>query len=209
MATTRIQAERHELKKHLSYVHHLATEVRRSLRLGGRVEHAELYSLGTMGLAEALARFDPARGCSFRVWARWRIVGAIYDGLRRQGVLKRGRDVARERPRSLTAAPPERPSAPDEATGREDPGAAEQRAEESVEPGGDPASDAERSEMARRLGEALGALDPRERALLHAYYWRDEALRTAARELGVSTPWASRLHARAVDRLRRVLAADG
>jgi len=206
MPANRIEAERRELEKHLSFVHHVAANLARSLRLGGRVEHAELFSLGTIGLAEALARFDPARGCSFRVWARWRIAGAIYDGLRSQGVLKRGRVVARERPRDLTAAPVERPLAPDDAASRAEAAVAD---ESGAGPGGDPAADAERAEMAARLADAVAALDARERALLHAYYWRGEALNAAARELGVSTPWASRLHARAVGRLRRALATRG
>jgi RNA polymerase sigma factor for flagellar operon FliA len=43
--------------------------------------------------------------------------------------------------------------------------------------------------------------DERERSLIERHYFDDEQLSTIAEELGVSRPWASRLHARAIRNL--------
>lgn len=66
---------------HLSLVYHVARGVHR--RLGGAVELDELVSAGTLGLAEAIDRFDPNRGLAFSTYAVPRIHGAIVDELRR------------------------------------------------------------------------------------------------------------------------------
>ncbi|HKV51106.1 MAG TPA: FliA/WhiG family RNA polymerase sigma factor [Gemmatimonadaceae bacterium] len=66
---------------HLSLVYHVARGVHR--RLGGAVELDELVSAGTLGLAEAIDRFDATRGLAFSTYAVPRIHGAIVDELRR------------------------------------------------------------------------------------------------------------------------------
>ena len=45
-------------------------------------DRAELVSFGTVGLIEAVERFDPDRGVPFESYAAQRIRGAILDGLR-------------------------------------------------------------------------------------------------------------------------------
>ena len=47
------------------------------------VELGDLIQAGTLGLIEAVDRFDAARGVSFETYASIRIRGAIYDELRR------------------------------------------------------------------------------------------------------------------------------
>lgn len=66
---------------HLNLVYHVARGVHR--RLGGAAELDELVSAGTLGLAEAIDRFDPSRGLAFSTYAVPRIHGAIVDELRR------------------------------------------------------------------------------------------------------------------------------
>jgi RNA polymerase sigma factor for flagellar operon FliA len=55
-------------------------------RLGGSlpasIEHADLVSFGTLGLIEAIERFDYRRGVKFDSFAVPRIRGAMLDGLR-------------------------------------------------------------------------------------------------------------------------------
>ena len=65
----------------LNLVYHVARGVHR--RLGGAVELDELVSAGTLGLAEAIDRFDPSRGLAFSTYAVPRIHGAVVDELRR------------------------------------------------------------------------------------------------------------------------------
>ena len=63
-----------------------------------------------------------------------------------------------------------------------------------------------RARQAARLRAALERLPERERALVLAHYQDDQTLQDAGAALGMSKSWASRLHARAIDRLRELLA---
>ena len=69
------------LAEHISLVHHVARQVHR--RVSSDVELDELVSAGTMGLIEALERFEPSRGLAFSTFAVPRVRGAILDELRR------------------------------------------------------------------------------------------------------------------------------
>ncbi len=46
------------------------------------VEVGDLVGYGNVGLLEARTRYDPSRGVPFEVYARHRIRGAIFDGIR-------------------------------------------------------------------------------------------------------------------------------
>jgi RNA polymerase sigma factor for flagellar operon FliA len=59
-----------------------------------------------------------------------------------------------------------------------------------------------------RTRRAMDKLPEKERRLLQLHYFEDRNLEVAGVELGLSKSWASRLHARAVDRLRKVLEAE-
>lgn len=59
----------------------------------------DLISYGTMGLMEAVERFDPGRGLKFETYAVTRIRGSIIDQLRFQDWIPRG---VRKRSRELT-----------------------------------------------------------------------------------------------------------
>jgi RNA polymerase sigma factor for flagellar operon FliA len=69
------------LTEHISLVHHVARQIHR--RVSSDVELDELVSAGTMGLIEALERFEPTRGLAFSTFAVPRVRGAILDELRR------------------------------------------------------------------------------------------------------------------------------
>lgn len=59
------------------------------------------------------------------------------------------------------------------------------------------------------LAEAVHALPARERHMIEKCYFEDKTLVEAGAELGLSRSWSSRLHARAVDMLRRTLRERG
>lgn len=60
-----------------------------------------------LGLAQALASFEPGRGASFASWARTKIVFAIQDGKRGRDHLSRGhRRLLRGREGSAAELPP-------------------------------------------------------------------------------------------------------
>jgi RNA polymerase sigma factor (sigma-70 family) len=50
----------------------------------------ELLQWGAIGMLEAVHRFDAGLGVSFQAFAARRIRGAMIDGLRREGFLRRG-----------------------------------------------------------------------------------------------------------------------
>jgi RNA polymerase sigma factor FliA len=64
------------------------------------VSKDELYSLGMMGLFDALNKFDPSRDLKFDTYASFRIRGAILDGLRKEDWLPRG---TREKAKKIEA----------------------------------------------------------------------------------------------------------
>jgi RNA polymerase sigma factor for flagellar operon FliA len=59
-------------------------------RLPASVEFEDLVQEGTLGLMDAIARFDPGRGVAFQAYASRRIRGAILDSLRRGDWITRG-----------------------------------------------------------------------------------------------------------------------
>ena len=202
-------------------------------RVRAHITLEELVSLANTGLAEAAARFDPERGTVFSTFAWYRVNGAIYDGLRRAGNLPR-RDWARlvalrgaaelleqrgERERGVRDAP--------QMTSGEALAAMQQTLQaiktiyvtsleamretsefEPLDPGPAPEVQLDSARMGRRLRIALRRLPDRERDLLTKHYFEGKDLAEAGTELGISRSWASRLHARAVERLRDAVNAE-
>ena len=70
---------------HRGLVRALAIKVRTSL--SRRLDVDDLVAYGSTGLVEAARRWDPGRGVAFKTFAYYRIRGAIFDGLRKQGWL--------------------------------------------------------------------------------------------------------------------------
>lgn len=83
----------------LNYLHLVRYVVSRlPITLPISIATEDLISYGTMGLMEAVERFDPDRGLKFETYAVTRIRGSIIDQLRFQdwvprGVRKRSRDL--------------------------------------------------------------------------------------------------------------------
>ncbi len=187
----------------------------------------ELVGLGNLGLTEAAGRYDPASGASFRTYAWYRVHGAILDGVRRMANLPR-RVWARIT--ALTASAAYLEAAASRATVARDTAGAATTADQlravqtalgairtmfrvsldgpaqTIAHPGDGADRAlDRAQQATKLHAALARLPERERILLHAHYVDGKTLLDAGAELGMSKSWASRLHARAIDRLRELL----
>jgi len=56
---------------------------RLAMTLPDHVDHDDLYSVGLVGLLQALRNYDPTCGTSFETYARVRVRGAMLDELRR------------------------------------------------------------------------------------------------------------------------------
>lgn len=186
------------------------------------VEHQDLVGFGHVGLLEAKGRFDPRRGVNFESFARHRIRGAIFDGLRRCCGLFSRRTYQRLR-RQVVAwgiAGDPVPLADDEETRRRVAEvtyqaiadlamaiAAETCAQESAP---NPEEQAMHQDDLARMREAIGKLGEDDRQLLDAIYafgGDDDALRSEhLAKLGVHRSTFSRRHRRVLKRLRRLMA---
>jgi RNA polymerase sigma factor for flagellar operon FliA len=190
----------------------------------------DLISYGQVGLAEAARDFDPARGGQFTTFAYYRIRGAIYDGVSKMAWVSRAHynrikyqqmaeDVLRLQAESPAAGGPagglswfkEVTSAlavvylsthadSDEAR---DPLEVEDRASPR------PDEQAIDRETQRKLHELIDTLPEESRALVRATYFEGLTLTEAGQRLGIGKAWASRLHARALERLGRALRLAG
>jgi len=208
------------LEKYLPLVRSIAHQIQQRLRI--HLESDELVQEGQIGLMEAADRFDPKLGVSFKTFAYYRVKGAIYDGLRKMDVITRRKNsklmfesaatefLASEAVRGSAEA--RKTSLKDEmeevvgmisglvpiymlTSDAMDQFLAEQK---SVPQDQQVALKQERQELKKAMKE----LPEKERQLLEFHYYQDMTLEQAASALGLSKSWASRLHAKAIDKLQ-------
>jgi RNA polymerase sigma factor for flagellar operon FliA len=197
-------------------------------QLGRHAELDELVSQGREGLLSAARSFDPERGIPFRRWANIRVRGAMIDGVRAQGALPRRlykqlqaieagdryADGLLEEDSGTATASAEQA---DERIGVYLSGIATAMAMGLLEQGtsdgaaspADRGASAEellaRHELLSHARTAIAELPAPERALLERHYFDDVTFEDAAKELGLSKSWASRLHARGIEAVMRGL----
>src|SRR5262249_44273964 len=175
------------------------------------------------GLVEAADRYDSTYGVAFSTFAYHRIAGAVYDGLRRMGQLPRSL-YAKMRASELVGNAVDRRAgaAGAPASARANLGevlrvvqgvaTATVRAHAAAGAAGElaaPAADEIGDPLLReRMRAAIADLPERERHFIEKHYFEDKSLVDAGAELGVSKSWASRLHARAIELLRKKLASE-
>jgi RNA polymerase sigma factor for flagellar operon FliA len=225
----------HLAERHLGLVKSLAAKLKH--KLPASVDLDDIIGYGHSGLMEACERFDPTRGLAFSTFAYYRIQGAMYDGLRKEGGLPRSvvhRFRAAERADYLLENAAEREAG----ARRADPaplakrGTADTLKELSEHVGGltaifitsldaenapqipdEHASEelhrTERSWLTPKVQAALQTLSDRDRELIEKVYYGGMNLKDAGETLGMSKSWASRIHARSVKRLHRALTAAG
>ena len=184
-----------EVAEFMPLVHHVVGTM--LPRLPPNVLRDDLVAAGSFGLLDALRRQAPAeRGAEFGWYARVRIRGAILDELRSQDWLsRRARRRFASEERTTGAAVVGIEDLPEERRGFAEEGA--MTPEMLV---------AARSD-ANALVKAVEKLPVRERNIITQHYFDGVQLRTIAKDLGVSEPRVSQLHARAVARLKELLAA--
>jgi RNA polymerase sigma factor for flagellar operon FliA len=168
-----------------------------------------------LGLMEAIERFDPSRGVPFKPFARLRVRGAVFDGLRvlRNVHLELGRDapfrasVARERVASLHDHSDD--------NGLQDFVATavgiglgflldQQSMPGRMQPA-DAYAELEKAEMGAAVSESLELLTERERAVVVMHYYHQLPFVEIAERLAVTKGRISQLHKQALGRLRACL----
>ena len=166
------------------YVLKLARDVAETMTF--HVEVDDLIGWGHMGLIEAAARYDPRRGVTFRTFAHRRIRGAMLDGIRREASLATMRSNLEEAGAAACGVETDFVCA-DVAYAQDE--------------------HVLRREIRAVLDRAMETLTPLERAIVHHHYYRGEPVQLLVGTTRFSKSWLSRVHARALSKLRDCLLA--
>jgi RNA polymerase sigma factor for flagellar operon FliA len=224
--SARMGGDREFIEQYTDFVRGVAAQTRRQLNVDCPLE--DLVGFGFAGLLEARQRFDASKGVGFKSFAYYRVRGAVLDGIRAMAYLPR-RAHARlraletldslaegELEGSAGAPPLTAPSvegrlrALDGLMGRV---AAAYTVAHSAEDGHDTtfqSPDARLFAQERRAAveQALAGLEEREAFILRGHYMEGRRFDELARELGMSKSWVSRVHGKALDRLRELLGGE-
>lgn len=221
------------VERYLGLVHHVAQRVLR--QIGGDAEAMDdLVSVGTFGLIQAVAGFDPTRGNQFSTFGVRRIQGAMLDDLRAKDWAPRshramGRTIkAAER---VILANGKRPT-PEEVARETDLPVADIDRYYSIEARGqtqsldDPGAHGKETasvasqgdltaldrvlvhEEASLIQSVISHLPARERTVILLHYYENLTLRQIAALLYVHETRVSQLHTSAKKRLRTLLGTD-
>lgn len=210
------------IREYEPFVRSVVRHTRTQLGLEGDPD--DLLAYGYQGLLEARERFEPARGVQFKSFAYYRVRGALVDGVRAMGRLPR-RAYARLRAlealdqvgESAASARPSTPPVGLEGSLRAIDGILAKVAtayctavalDEQPETHRSPEASMLAKERRALTTRAIEALPDQERHLIRGHYIEGRRLDELAHELGLSKSWGSRLHSRALDRLREALATS-
>ncbi len=229
-STTSIGEREMLLRRYLPLVRRVA---RRHLAKAAGADLGDLVSWGTLGLLDAIDRYDPGHATLFSTYARFRIRGAILDQLRRLDWMPRSlRDKATgvDRAARSLEARLGRPPSEDELApalglslaayrslrGRLAPVELASGGESGLGDGGhappfDRAEPGPLAALLRRerlclVAEAIRQLPERDQLLLSLYYRDDLTMKEVGAVLGLTESRVSQLHSQALRRLRGQLA---
>ena len=201
------------------------------------IDIGDLVQDGMIGLIDASNRFDEKRGIKFETFAERRVRGSMIDALRRgawpRGIrrVRRELEAAREHLRHELGSEPSMSDLANHLGADEahlsrtiirintiestSPLATIDNVDEAslppvLVPSEPLAPDkaCELGEIQRRVRTAITALPPRERRVITLYYFGDVTMKKIGEEIGVNESRVSQLHARAVQRLRKLLGPD-
>jgi len=220
------QARERLLELHLPYTRVVAATYY-ARRYSDEVEFGDYLQYASVGLIEAMDRYDPGRGVQFRTFAARRMHGAILSGLERstekqQQIAARQR-LRAERLRDVHAMAVEQGAAPGpsaeqlmrfvadvgiglavcwmlEGTGMVEDGAGATTALPFYR-------SAQLRQVRERLVEAVDRLPPQQRTVIRHHYLQDVPFETIAADLQLTKGRISQIHKQALLHLRRLLGA--
>ena len=220
-----LTTETQVIETHRGYVEGLAHKLKRQLKI--RVEVDDLMAYGFEGLLQAWRRYDPESKASFTSFAYYRVRGSMLDGCRKEGWAPRKRESKAKKMQALNANLEHA-----HATNHDKPPA--KTLSQSIDRVADTVGSAltilfiEQDEMAsmvvtqpeqeknlellgkrRRLTDAMDKLEEKERTIIARHHFQEHSLTDIARDLNLSTSWCSRIHARALLKMRDALSQTG
>ena len=211
-------------------VRSLALQIHR--RLPAYVELDDLIGYGQIGLAEAARDFDPQRGGQFTTFAYYRIRGSIYDGLSKMSWTKRShaRRIKYDQMADdvMRLSNEDSPAAANCSTGEDaswlrrmtsaltvvylsSRGSGDDEGDWEFEDQStpNPVALASDRESHQRLRQAIDELPAESQGLIRGIYFDGLTLTEAGQRQGIGKAWASRLHAKTLERLARSLRTAG
>ncbi|MGO9242671.1 MAG: sigma-70 family RNA polymerase sigma factor [Bryobacteraceae bacterium] len=201
----------------LGLVRFIAARIASSLPV--QVELEDLIQTGTLGLIDAVRRYDPAKGIPFPAYARYRIRGAILDALRALDWATRSQRRQRKA-MALAEAADGSPAPVDHRKLRffslgpvASLSSRQERQDDMPAPDFPCCEDLhpdrlyEAHEAQDLVRKALEVLPERHRQVVLMYYSGDWSMRAIGRTLGVNESRVSQIHKSALDKMKRALAA--
>lgn len=227
--------QQHRIENGLPFVESLARRV--AATMPHSIDIGDLVQDGMIGLIDAAHRFDERRGIKFETFAERRVRGAMIDALRRdawpRGVrrMRRELEAARDALRRELGAEPSladlaaRVGSDETRLGKTivrintiestSPLASSDHVDSAslprvLAPSEPESPDAlfEQQEVRNRIRTAIASLPPRERRVVGMYYFGEVTMKEIGAEIGVNESRVSQLHARAIQRLRKLLCED-
>lgn len=183
------------------------------------VELDDLIQTGTLGLIDAVRRFDPSKGIPFPAYARYRIRGAILDALRALDWATRNQRTQRKALTNAATSDESVEPAPapvhffslgpvvslsSRRDSTEDLPAPDVPCGENLHP--DRLFEA--NEAKELVNRALNVLPDRYRKVVVMYYSGDWSMRDIGRSLGVNESRVSQIHKAALGKMKRALASE-
>ena len=156
-----------------------------ALILRSRIPWADLDELlqwGAIGMLEAMKKFDASLGVEFEAYAMRRVRGAMLNGLRREGIRRRGESML-------------------------DPDVVDSAAYHGGTSPEDPLAALLRTDHQSSLAAALRSLPELEYRVLALHYYNEMNNRESAEILGISESYASRLRKRGLRLLAEQMTA--
>ena len=197
-------------------------------RMVARDVYMRVHSLGDawqdctqnalIGLLEAIDRFDPNRSVKFETYARHRVRGAVFNGLRtlRESLVQGSQEGARTY--DQTSMVVERARSLDDGSASDSLDAfvaitvglglgflLDEGSFPGIKTPSDAYAELEKEELRAFIAEALEQLGEREQMIITLHYYHHVPFVDIAFRLGITKGRVSQLHKRALDRLRTVL----
>ncbi|AEM74500.1 FliA/WhiG family RNA polymerase sigma factor [Caldicellulosiruptor acetigenus] len=205
---------------------------RMAIYFGGNVEYDDLVSYGSIGLLDAIEKFDSQKGVKFETYAYTRIKGAIIDCVRSQDFLPRSiRQKAKEIEKAYVEIEREGKTPTDQEVAKRVGISVNelQKLKERISSGmiisldsfleqnyeskiggledfvSQPEHFIENEELKEVLRQQIENLMENERMVIVLYYYEELSIKEIAKVLGVSESRVSQLHTRALLKLKAAL----